>query len=395
MFLLSNEPINPFVGIGSRDKGNKIFWNWGSDNIFPYALALMARSSATHRRVINDKTDYISGKGFSYDEKNTELEKLIKYANSENESLHKVINKLAFDINMFGNGFLEIVTDRKKSFLSIFHQDATTVRLHADNQHVWISSDWCQFVENKAKQLPLYPLFEQHDHFMRSVIHFKKYEPMFQHYGVPAYIAGLGVSEIAYKTDKWNISRLDNSFQMSGVLIVDASCETEEDAKKIKKEATKEFAGKPGKVLFLFANDFEGKGATFTPIQSNNEGDWKDLHEQATSDIVVAHSWFRTLSGLDYSTGFSPERILHEYEIALSTVILKHQSEIIDPVIEVIQNIVKIDCSTLSFINKPPITVKPAYMKIWEARKYDGLPYDENDPDQQKYLAELNKSKEK
>jgi hypothetical protein len=373
--------------------GNKIFWNWGSDNIFPYALALMARSSATHRRVINDKTDYISGKGFSYDEKNAELEALIKYANSENESLHSVINKLAFDINMFGNGFLEIVTDKKKSFISIFHQDATKVRLHADNRHAWLCSDWFHFIENKAKQLPLYPMFEERDKYMRSVIHFSRYEPMFQHYGVPSYIAGLGVSEIAYKTDRWNISRLDNSFQMSGVLVVDASCKTEEDAKELKKQAEKEFAGKPGKVLFLLSNGIDGKGSTFTPVQSNNEGDWKYLHEQATSDIVVAHSWFRALSGLDYSTGFSPERILHEYEVALNTVILRQQSEILNPVVMAIRDIMNIDCSTLSFINKPPITVKPAYMMIWEARKADGLPYDENDEEQKKYLADLSKSK--
>ena len=38
----------------------------------------------------------------------------------------------------------------------------------------------------------------------------------------------------------------------------------------------------------------------FIPITSQNEGDWKTLHDQAVSDIVAAHSWFRTLSGLDY-----------------------------------------------------------------------------------------------
>jgi len=41
---------------------------WGDDNLFPNALALMARRSVTHRRIINDKADYISGKGFSCDE---------------------------------------------------------------------------------------------------------------------------------------------------------------------------------------------------------------------------------------------------------------------------------------------------------------------------------------
>ena len=46
---------------------------------------------------------------------------------------------------------------------------------------------------------------------------------------------------------------------------------------------------------------------------------------------------------------------------------------------------------SLEFINKSPITEKPIYMKIWEARKADGLEYDESDPAQQVFLANIAK----
>jgi hypothetical protein len=36
-------------------------WRWGEDNMLPYALSLMARNSTAHRRIINDKADYIAG----------------------------------------------------------------------------------------------------------------------------------------------------------------------------------------------------------------------------------------------------------------------------------------------------------------------------------------------
>ena len=49
---------------------DKRCWNWGDDNLFPVGLAQMARRSATHRRILNDKADYISGKGFVYEGKN-------------------------------------------------------------------------------------------------------------------------------------------------------------------------------------------------------------------------------------------------------------------------------------------------------------------------------------
>ena len=57
---------------------------------------------------------------------------------------------------------------------------------------------------------------------------------MFEHYGVPPYIAGFGVSAIAYKTDRWNISRLDNSFQLSGVMMLDSTMDDEAQAERIR-----------------------------------------------------------------------------------------------------------------------------------------------------------------
>ena len=141
---------------------------------------------------------------------------------------------------------------------------------------------------------------------------------MFEHYGVPPYIAGFGVSAIAYKTDRWNISRLDNSFQLSGVMMLDSTMDDEAQAERIMRTAEEKFAGNPGQVMFVLREGAAEDHSRFIPIASQNEGDWRSLHEQATSDIVVAHSWFRTLSGLDYASGFSAERILHEYEIALN-----------------------------------------------------------------------------
>ena len=224
------------------------------------------------------------------------------------------------------------------------------------------------------------------------MIHYKDYEPLFEHYGIPTYIAGMNVSAIAYKTDRWNISRLDNSFQLSGVMMLDSTAEDELQAERIMRTAEEKFAGNPGQVMFVLRDGAEQDNSRFIPITSQNEGDWKSLHEQATSDIVIAHSWFRTLSGLEYTSGFSAERILHEYEIALNTVILGKQTELMEPIREVIHRILEIDASSLAIVNCPPTRTKPAYMKVWEARKADGLDYDPLDERQQIFLAQLSDS---
>ena len=250
LVAVGNRTPEPLFGVGHSVVQSDKFWRWGDDNMMPYALSLMSRRSTTHRRIINDKADYIAGKGFSFDESEPLLGVLVKRANGEGESLRDVISRLAFDKALMGNAFLEIVTDSDHSFLSFYHQDASRCRLARDSQHVMMHHDWSSFNASEVRKLPLYPLFEQQeDGSLRSVVHYKEYEPMFSHYGVPKYIAGMGVSAIAYKTDCWNISRLDNSFQLSGVMMLDASAENEAEAERIVRAAESKFAGNPGQVM--------------------------------------------------------------------------------------------------------------------------------------------------
>lgn len=368
------------------------FWRWGSDNRLPTLLATISRCSTTHRRIINDKADYISGKGFNFDSNNALLAELVENVNGSGETLRQMLNKVAFDKALFGNAFIEIVTDRDHTFLSLYHQDATRCRVAKDMEHILLHHDWDNFSTKDTVSLPLYPAFEsQQDGTLRSIIHYKDYEPGFEHYGVPPYIAGLGVSAIAYKTDRWNISRLDNSFQPSGVMILDEAVDNEYDAERMVRNAEERFSGKPGQVMFIVKDGSDKDNSRFVPISASSDGDWEALHSQATNDIVVAHSWFRSLSGLDYTSGFNSERILHEYEVALNTVILGEQAELLEPLRELITTVLSTDASSLEFINRPPTRSKPIYMKVWEARKADGLDYDPTDERQQVFLSEISK----
>jgi hypothetical protein len=390
---VNSAAVEPIASIGALHRGSDPrFWRWGDDNMFPYALALMSRRSTTHRRIINDKADYISGKGFSFDPECGALAAMVEAVNGGGESMRQLINKLAFDKCLLGNAFVEVVTDRKHTFLSLYHQDATRCRLSKDRRSVLLHHDWHNFRREEAQSLPLWPaMAECADGTLRSIVHYRDYEPMFENYGVPPYIAGMNVSAIAYKTDKWNISRLDNSFQLSGVMVLDGTVESEAEAEELKKLAKEQFAGKPGQVMFILKDCNEQDNSKFIPINSASDGDWRSLHEQATGDIVVAHSWFRSLSGLEYGSGFSSDRILHEYEVALNTVILAEQEELMEPLRGVIAQITGVDCRSLQIVNRPPARSKPLYMRIWEARKAEGLDYDPDDAEQQLFVAQITK----
>jgi len=382
--------VDPYFSVSSHISGNPLYWKWGEDNLFPHALSLLSRRSTVHRRIMHDKANYIAGKGFAFDSRKYKLAQIVEAANGSGETLRQVLRKIAFDKMLFGNAFIEIVTDDKRSFLSVFHQDASRCRVSKDKRHILLHHNWQLNSTRDLKKIPLYPVFEKaKDGTQRSILHMKQYEPMFENYGIPTYIAGMNVSAIAYKTDKWNISRLDNSFQLSGVMMLDADVDSDSEAEYILRQAEEKFAGKPGQVMFLVKGMNEKESSKFIPVTSANEGDWKDLHAQATNDIVIAHSWYRTLSGMEYSAGFTAERIQHEYQIALNTLILPEQEELLEPLRGILENQFQIDASSLQVINRPPREPRPGYMRVWEARKADGLPYDENDPGQQVFLSQI------
>jgi hypothetical protein len=211
------------------------------------------------------------------------------------------------------------------------------------------------------------------------------------------WVAGLNVSAIAYKTDKWNVSRLDNSFNPSGVLIVSGEFSTDEEYEDFKDDFETNYTGEgnTGKILMLAQKPGQNPdaGTRFVTTSQGADGDWQALHNQSTGDLIIAHNWYRALTGISDNTGFDTNRVLNEYEVALNTVILDEQDVFLNVFKRVLNDVLRVDGSTLAFVNRPPATSKPSYMRIWEARKADGLDYDENDELQQIYLANITAAK--
>ena len=46
------------------------------------------------------------------------------------------------------------------------------------------------------------------------------YEPEFSFYGLPSWISGKDSIQLDFKTNRWNLARLVNSFKLSGIMVV-------------------------------------------------------------------------------------------------------------------------------------------------------------------------------
>ena len=230
------------------------------------------------------------------------------------------------------------------------------------------------------------------DGAFRSMVHIKEYEPDFDHYGIASYVAAMDAAAIAYKTNKWNVSRLDNSFQTSGVLLVDGDM-SDKDAKTLQQDIKDNLIGEgnQGKLLTIIKK-LGGESTSFTPINSNTEGDWLSLHTQSDNDLIMALNWKKSLAGISENTGFETDRIINDYQVVLNTNILKEQNNFIRRVQKWHDDLgTGIDLTDLFIDNRPPINLltklsADKYTQIWEARKMAGLEYDMEDPLQMKYV---------
>lgn len=332
------------------------FIEWGNDNLFPSAVAQLNRKSPIHRGILNWKTIYISGKGFTA-EKDKNFVEWLKKCNANGESLKKVIRKVVFDKCSSGNAFIELVKLKEGKFY-LYHKDYTTCRVSKDEKSIFIYNDWANYTESKKDdlvQIPVYPEFKKDEKGVeRSIIHIKDYEPEFQYYGIAGWVSAMDAAGIAYKTNKWNISRLDNSFSSSGVLVVEGNI-TPKAAKEMKKEFKTEYTGeeKQGKVMFM-VKALGGGETKFTPFTSNNEGDWKELHKQSAEDLIIAHSWFLSLSGATYNSGFDVGRIRNDFQVAINTVISEEQESYLDVLKPIFNKEGGFDVDDFDFINEIP-----------------------------------------
>lgn len=337
--------------------------NFGSDNLWPQAIAQLNRKSPSHRGILNWKTIYFSGKGFKTEDK--ELAKWIKSCNNKRQSLKTVIKRAFYDKSSGGNGYIEIVTNKDKSFLSLFHKDWTTCRISKDKKGVEIYGNWehvSSANEGDIKTIPLYPAFAEDAEtkgVLRSIYHIKDYEPEFSDYGVPGWIAAMDAAAIAYKTNKWNVSRLDNDFSGSGTLVVEGNI-TPKEAKQMVKDfkATHTGEGKQGKVLFVVKALGGGK-TEFVQTNKVADGDWLQLHKQADQDLIIAHNWFPALSGVAQPGQMGDNQQMRtQYQVALTTVIGEEQETFINILHEIISANSKLKVEDLAFHNEMPLSLQ-------------------------------------
>ena len=293
------------------------FVPFGNDNLFPQYLARLKRQSSTHRSVLAQKTIFTSGAKFVTN--NEDLRDYINNVNADGESLRQVFKKLADDYYSFGNSYLEGVL--YDGGMNLYHVDATTVRMSKNKKEAYVHPDWAKYntMKDKLSIIPLYPEVREN----RFILQFMDYEPTFQFYGLPDYVAALEHIAVDYEIGKWNHTKFKNGFQPSAIIEISGDM-GEEEAQKLVREAQKKFVGdgNNGKIMFIVKNG-DTSQANVQIIKDDQEGSWIDLQRITDQNIVTAHRWQPSLSGLVSSGKMNNtgSEIRIAYDLAMTTVI--------------------------------------------------------------------------
>ena len=373
------------------------FIPYGEDNLLPSQLNKLAREVPVHRAILNSKTNYVIGKGLA--STNKAIANFIKQPNNVQIDLASVMRSVVYDYFTLGNAYLEIITDKSMSFLYLFHTDASKVRMASDLKNVIIHPDWENYKGKNDKNstvLPLYPaISKKSDGLYHSIYHIKDYEPEFYYYGLCSYFAGLRSIVITGLANVWNQNRLERHFSAPGLLVI-PGINDDADAALLDAEFQK-YMGAVSEnatdIIIQYMADLApgqtAQSAQYIEFAQNIEGNWIELHRQAEMSMITIHNWFRTLTPYsDDKSGFDKNRIISEYEIAMSSIIRPHQEMFLKHLKKILGDFSFPD-TDLEFINEPPVQKINPFKFVWEVRRDSGLDFDQNDPVQRQLVIQI------
>ena len=328
------------------------FIPFGTNNLFPQYLAELGRKSSTHRSVLAQKTIFTSGAKFVSN--NDDISDYIKDVNADGESLRMIFKKLASDYYTFGNAYLEGVL--YDGGMNLYHIDATTVRMSKNKKEAYVHPDWAKYntMKDDLNIIPIYPEVRGN----RFILQFKDYEPTFSFYGLPDYVAALEHIAVDYEIGKWNHTKFKNGFQPSAIVEISGDM-GEEEAKKLVTEAQKKFVGEGnnGKIMFIVKNG-DTSPANVSIIKDDQEGSWIDLQRITDQNIVTAHRWQPSLSGLVSSGKMNNtgSEIRIAYDLAMTTVIKDTSDLLLDGIKNVMYRELGFLPEDLMIHYEPPIS---------------------------------------
>lgn len=378
---------------------------YGLANEYPYYLLNMYKRSAKHNAIVNGKTQYIIGKGWTAKEDaglvaRAKAEKFMNNCN-EYEDLNDLTEKLVLDLEIF-NGFAVYVTwaKDKKSIARLEHCPMQKVRVDK-NDKMFQVAEWydAMMIQRfpSGEQVERVPAFDPTNRIGKQLFYYRCYSPGVEHYPLPQYLGGLAWIEADVEVANFHIQNLKNGFVASTLLNFNNGIPEPEEQLEIERQIRRKFTttDNAGRIIVNF-NDDPAKAPTIqTLVPSDLDKQFEMLNKTIQQEIFVAHNVVNPmLFGVKTEGQLGGRKELVEaYELFKNTYINDRQQKV-----ERMVNYIASFNGVEGLLLQPtdPITEQlseAAYMQVAtpdEVREKLGLKVDEPDPSQPAEMAEAN-----
>ena len=297
---------------------------WGNDfgnqGLYPAHICEVFQNSKTLRACLTQQAALTAAElGTANELLQTKIDRL---CTPHGESLRSVIQKVALDFLLHGEGFIketrfiEYAGDtpiKERSFSS--HVDASHVRFGSDVTDelevvsVYLSANW-EHYSRKEYRPKKYPLFrhgylehldENGRVFKKECIHrLKSTEPGMNFYGRGDFVGAFYDAKLEHLLPRWNMVHILNSIHLSGILNVEMPFAPDEDTAKeirdrIRENLKTEHVGGPSTPIQITGGDGKMELISYA---LPSDGSFKELSKTCERNIIMACGWHPALMGI-------------------------------------------------------------------------------------------------
>ena len=319
-----------------RESQNKEWIDMGSDNLYPHYLEELYSSSSIHSAIVNGISQMIYGEGLNAVSKDNNIEQWLKV--NEIFSDKDALKRCAFDLELYGNCYFNIIWSQDRSTISkIHHVPAATVRCGVanDEDQVDIFYHKTNWANNDKPQAV--PAFNTSNRTAASqILHIKTYNPLSFYYGLPSYIGSQNYIQVDAALGEYHLNSINNGFFPSTILSFNDGVPTEEERAELERLIYNKFgsASNAGKILMTFNDSAENAPTVESFSVSDAHQVFDYLSKEVSIKILSGH---RCTSPLLFGLrsegggfGSNAEEMKDAYDLFYNTVVLPMQRLILD-----------------------------------------------------------------
>lgn len=277
-----------------REMNGKKWVMYGEEDDYPQYLLGLFNKSAKHNAIIRSKVNYVIANGFELKVKDEQQSapatslSWVKNVNRFGESLDSIAKKAAFDKEIYGGYYLEVVWRNDKT-CEIFHADYTKYRSNADNTLFYYRKDG-KFYGVKAEPGEI-PAFNPNKRKGKQILYCKDYRPGINTYTLPPYIGAINFIESDIEVSKHVLGNAKCGFTPSKLINLNNGEPNPEEKKVISKKFDKAFSGSEGKKWILSFNPMPDKAPTILDLGASDltKEDFTAIDELIQQNIFVGH----------------------------------------------------------------------------------------------------------